>query len=313
MSQIKKGFFSIWVLFFVLNSHPAIFLVFGGERGWIGQKLTKLLSDNGHTVYSATSHLEDRERIEEEIKKIKPNYIINSAGIIGKPNVDWCETHQQETIRSNVLGLLNLVDIAYLHNIHVTNIATGCIYQYDENHPCGSGIGFTEEDEPNFFGSFYSKTKIIIEKLILHYPNVLNLRLRMPISSDLNPKSFIGKIINYKKLINVPNSMSILEDLLPLIPHMLERKLVGNFNFVNPGTISHHEIMELYKLYINPHHHYEGFSTEEQNQILKVPRSNCELSANKLLKEFPGIPPIQQSIKNVFLKTRGKVCEPTNI
>lgn len=284
-----------------MTAHSDVYLVFGGERGWIGQKLVHILKEKGHTVYCATSRLEQREAIEEEILNYNPDYIINSAGIIGKPTVDWCESHKEETVRANVLGLLNLVDVAYLHNIHVTNIATGCIYQYDDTHPLGSGKGFTEEDEPNFNGSFYSRTKIMAEKAILLYPNVLNLRVRMPISRDLNSKSFVGKIIHYKKLINIPNSMTILEDLLPLVPQMIERKLVGNYNFVNPGTISHNQVIELYKKYINPDHEYENFTVEEQNKILAVPRSNCELRADKLLKEFPNIPHIHDSLEALLM------------
>lgn len=294
------------ILFCSDQLEGSTFLVFGGERGWIGQKMVHILEKEGHTVHPAVARLEDRNGIEQEIKDRKPDYIINAAGIIGKPNVDWCESHKEETIRGNVLGALNVVDIAFQHNIHVTNISTGCIYQYDAEHPLGSGKGFTEEDEPNFSGSFYSRTKIMAEKLILMYPNVLNLRVRMPISADLDPKSFIGKIIQYKKLINVPNSMTILEDLLPLIPQMIERGLVGNYNFVNPGTISHNQVIELYKEYINPAHQYENFSIEEQNKILAVPRSNCELSAAKLLKEFPHIPHIQDSLKKLLgSKSRG--------
>lgn len=291
------------------TTHAATFLVFGGERGWIGKKVVTLLKTLNHTVYSAISRLEEREKIKKEIETVNPDYIINTAGIIGKPNVDWCESHKQETLRSNVLGLVNLVDIAFLYNIHVTNIATGCIYQYDNKHPMNSGIEFTEEDEPNFSGSFYSSTKIIAEKLILNYPNVLQLRVRMPISDDLSPNSFIGKIIRYKKLVNIPNSMSVLEDLLPLIPIMIEKKLTGIYNFVNPGTISHNQIMELYRQYIDPMHHYENFTVEELNKILLVPRSNCELSAEKLLQEFPTIPNIQDSIIKVFLKIKEKQSE----
>ena len=33
----------------------------------------------------------------------------------------------------------------------------------------GSGIGFTEEDEPNFAGSFYSYTKTMAEKVPLSF------------------------------------------------------------------------------------------------------------------------------------------------
>jgi nucleoside-diphosphate-sugar epimerase len=293
-------------LLFPLSLDAKIFLVFGGERGWIGQKIVTLLRNQNHDVHCAASRLEQREAIEKEIDHIKPDYIINAAGITGRPNIDWCESHKYETLRSNVIGLLILVDVAFLRGIHVTNLASGCIYNYDEQHPLDSGIGFTEDEEPNFWGSFYSYTKVMAEKLIQHYPNILNLRLRMPITSDLHPRSLLGKIIHYKKLINIPNSMTILDDLLPLIPIMIERNLTGIYNFVNPGTISHNQLMELYKHYVDPDHQYENFSIEEQNRILKAPRSNCELSTHKLLQEFPNLPHIQDSMITVFRSIKGE-------
>lgn len=271
-----------------------------GSHGWIGNKIKHILLQEGHVVYEGTARLQEREKIEQEVMRYKPNYIINSAGIIGKPNVDWCEFHKQDTIRSNVLGLINLVDVAFLYDIHITNIATGCIYTYDKQHPLESGIAFTEDEKPNFTGSFYSKMKVLVEEIIMQYPNVLQLRVRLPVSYDLSPNSFIGKIINYKKLVNVSNSMSVLEDLLPLIPAMLERDLVGIYNFVNPGTISHHKVIELYKKYVDPLHQYEEFSLEEHDQVMKVPRSHCHLSAQKLLKEFPNIPDIHDAMIKLF-------------
>jgi nucleoside-diphosphate-sugar epimerase len=216
--------------------------------------------------------------------------------------VDWCEDHQPATIRSNIIGSLNLADIAYMHQIHVTNFGTGCIYQYDETHPMGSGIGFSEEEEPNFAGSFYSRSKIYLDKLLQSYPNVLNLRLRMPIANDLHPKNFITKITRYQKVINIPNSMSILDDLLPLSIEMASKKVTGNYNFTNPGAISHNEILALYKQYIDPSFTWQNFSIEEQNTILKAQRSNNELSASKLLALFPQLPSIQESIHKVFQK-----------
>lgn len=290
------------VFLFALFSSEALgyVVLMYGSHGWIGNKIKNILLQNGHIVYEGVARLQEREKIEREIIQYKPDYIINSAGVIGKPNVDWCESHRQETIRSNVLGLINLVDVAFLHDTHVTNIATGCIYVYDEHHPLGSNIVFSENEQPNFTGSFYSKTKALVEEIIMQYPNVLQLRIRLPVSNDLSPNSFIGKIINYKKLVNIPNSMSVLEDLLPLIPTMLGRRLTGIYNFVNPGTISHHGVMELYKKYINPSHQYEGFSLEEHDQIMKVPRSHCHLSAQKLLNEFPDIPDINEAMIKLF-------------
>jgi len=280
------------------------FLVFGAHTGWIGGKIFSLLQEQNHTVIAATSRLENRQDIEAEINKIQPDFVINCAGVTGRPNVDWCEDHKQETIRANVIGTLNLADTCYLHNIHMTNFGTGCIYEYDARHAEHNGIGFTEKDEPNFAGSFYSYTKIMLDKLLQNYPNVLNLRLRMPISDDLHPRNFITKIIGYKKVVNVQNSMTILQDLLPVAIQMTTKRLTGNYNFVNPGTISHNEILELYKKYINPDFTYTNFSIEEQNTILKSKRSNNQLDVAKLLQEFPDIPDIKQSIIEVFKRMK---------
>lgn len=286
------------------DPNSKVFLVFGGKTGWIGQKLVTLLQERNYIVYCAESRLENREDVEREIAAIRPDYILNSAGVTGRPNVDWCEDNKQATIRANMIGTLNLIDVAFLHNIPVTNFATGCIYQYDEAHPCGSGIGYTEEDEPNFEGSFYSKTKILVEKALVNYPNVLNLRLRMPVSADLHPRNFITKIINYAKVVNIPNSMTILDDLLPVSIDMTLKGCKGLYNFTNAGTLSHNEILSLYKEYIDPSFTWVNFTLEEQNAILKAGRSNTELDSSKLLAEFPDIPPAKVSIHNVFRKMK---------
>jgi len=82
--------------------------------------------------------------------------------------------------------------------------------------------------------------------------------------------------------------------------------MTGVYNFVNPGVISHNEILDLYKQFIDSSFTYQNFSLEEQSKILKAGRSNNELDANKLLKEFPQIPHIKQSIIQVFMRMRDK-------
>jgi dTDP-4-dehydrorhamnose reductase len=296
-------------LFFLINT-PSVctndtslnskkILIFGA-KGWIGEKMVKLFEEQQYAVFAAQSRLENRESVVHEIESIMPDCVLNVAGITGRPNIDWCEDHHQETLRANIIGAVTLADVCFMHNIHMINFGTGCIFEYDSKHPVNSGKGFKEEDEPNFAGSFYSRTKIILEKLLQLYPNVLNLRLRMPISDDLHERSFVTKITKYKKVINIPNSMTILADLLPTVIEMAQRKLTGIYNFVNPGTISHNEVLELYKKYIDPIFTYENFTIEEHDKILKARRSNNELDASKLLREFPGIPHIQDSIIKVF-------------
>lgn len=249
---------------------------------------------------AAEARLENREQIEREIEAARPDRIINAAGVTGRPNVDWCEEHQVETVRANLLGALNLFDAALLRGIHVTNFGTGCIYAYDEGHPMGSGIGFCEEEEPNFEGSFYSKTKGMLDRLVACYPNVLNLRLRMPISSDLHPRSFLTKILGYQYVIDVPNSVTVLDDLLPIAIQMSIQRKTGNYNFTNPGTISHSELLSLYREMVDPGFIWNVIPVEELGKYVKAPRSNNELDVAKLLEEFPDMPPVRESIRRIL-------------
>jgi 3,5-epimerase/4-reductase len=72
-------------------------------------------------------------------------------------------------------------------------------------------------------------------------------------------------------------------------------------NYTNPGTISHNEIMELYKSYVDPELTWQNFSIEEQAKVIVAPRSNNLLDTARIESEFPDILPIRESlIKHVF-------------
>ncbi|KAF5827681.1 hypothetical protein DUNSADRAFT_251 [Dunaliella salina] len=251
-----------------------VFLIFG-KTGWIGQLVGGLLQEMGAKFEYATARLEDRSAVLADIERVKPTHVLNAAGLTGRPNVDWCESHKVETIRVNVVGCLTLADVCLTKNIHMTYYGTGCIFHYDDNFPMNSGKGFKENDQPNFTGSYYSYSKAIVESLLKEYPNVLTLRVRMPIVPDLvYPRNFITKIIKYDKVVNIPNSMTVLPELLPYSIEMAKRKLTGIMNYTNPGCISHNEILELYKQYIDPEFTWQNFTLEEQAKVIVAPRSN---------------------------------------
>jgi 3,5-epimerase/4-reductase len=233
------------------------------------------------------ARLQNRETLAKELDDIKPTHVLNAAGITGRPNIDWCEDNKPETIRTNVIGTLNLADLCYERDIHCTIYATGCIFKYDETHPLGSGIGFTEEDDPNFAGSFYSQTKGYMEPMLKCYPNCLILRVRMPVSDDLFHRNFVTKIVKYEKVVNIPNSMTILTEMLPASLAMAKKGLTGVYNFTNPGVISHNQVLDLYIKYIDPTYHYTNFSVEDQAKVIKADRSNNELDTTKLMRDMP--------------------------
>nr|XP_008380346.1 trifunctional UDP-glucose 4,6-dehydratase/UDP-4-keto-6-deoxy-D-glucose 3,5-epimerase/UDP-4-keto-L-rhamnose-reductase RHM2-like [Malus domestica] len=280
---------------------PSLKFLIYGKTGYIGGLLGKICEKQGIPYEYGRGRLQERSQLMADILSVKPNHVFNAAGVTGRPHADWCESHKPETIRTNVDGTLTLADVCRDHGLQMVNYGSGCIFEYDDAHP-GSGIGFKEEDTPNFAGSFYSKTKAMVEELLKEYENVCTLRVRMPISSDLsNPRNFITKISRYNNVVDIPNSMTILDELLPISVEMAKRNLRGIWNFTNPGVLSHNEILEMYKNYIDPSFKWTNFTVEEQAKVLVAGRSNCEVDASKLKKEFPELLPVKESlIKYVF-------------
>lgn len=137
-----------------------------GRTGWLGGLMGDICEAKGVTYKFGTARLQDRRGVEEDIKSFKPTHVLNAAGVTGRPNVDWCESNRKATLRANVIGTLGLADVCSEMGVHMTNFATGCIFEYDEGHQLGSGVGFKEEDKPNFAASYYSKTKAIVEDLM---------------------------------------------------------------------------------------------------------------------------------------------------
>lgn len=293
------------------------FLVFGGHSGWVGQKVVSLLRSNDCEVVVAESRLENRDDVAKELDSVRPSHVMNAAGLTGRPNVDWCETHRLDVLRVNVIGTLSLLELCESRNIHITNFATGCLYHYDEVYTIGGSAKVTEATPPNFYGSFYSLTKAAVENLIVKsdFKNVLQLRLRMPVSDDLHHRSLVTKLTKYEKVINIPNSVTVLHDLLPVACSMAERRRTGIFNFTNPGAISHNEILKLYKAHIDPDFVIRNFTMEEHDKVVIAKRSNTELDTSKLEKVCSEIgielPHIQESMPRVFQRMQKNLTTST--
>ena len=105
-------------------------------------------------------------------------------------------------------------------------------------------IHSTEDENANFMGSYYSWTKGMVEGMLKAYTDYLCvLRVRMPISDDLSPRNFVTKIVKYDRVVDIPNSMTTLTDMLPVSLALSEREKTGIYNFCNPGAISHNEVL----------------------------------------------------------------------
>ena len=282
-------------------------LIFGG-KGWIGQQFCKIVAnDNRFEIFHAESRADNEKQVEEEIKKVNPDRLISFIGRTSGPGfttIDYLEQKGKlvDNVRDNLYGPMVLALMAVKYNIHFTYMGTGCIfYGYPEN-------GYTEEDSPDFFGSSYSTVKGFTDRL-MHFMNnnVLNLRIRMPISSDNSPKNFITKMMTYKKICSIPNSMTVLPELLPIMADLIANRTTGTINFTNPGLITHNEILEMVKEILDPSITWENFSEEEQSKILAAGRSNNLLNTDKLQNLYPSITPIKEAVRRTIMEMKLKL------
>jgi dTDP-4-dehydrorhamnose reductase len=283
-----------------------------GCSGWIGNKLKDIFENNNFNVICAKARLDNERDIRNEVDNTEFDYCVLCAGITRDPsnissNIDWCESNITKTININTFGCAFLVRECSRKGKPTIYLGTGCIYEYNLDHPIptpewtGKDLGYFEDDVPNFDKSIYSLSKIKFEEEISQYDTLI-LRIRMPIDYSFHPRNFISKISKYEKVVNIPNSVSVLEDLLVLIPRMLNMR--GKINLVNPGVISHNEILDLYTKIVDPSFTYQNFTPYEQSKVIKAPRSNNALNTNKLQELFPEVPHIKDSIITVMNKLK---------
>ena len=126
-------------------------------------------------------------------------------------------------------------------------------------------------------------------------------------------------------MVDIPNSMTVLPELLPYSIEMVssihqqllclslglhrvttatwillsvycvcllqaQRGLTGIMNYTNPGTVSHNEILEMYKEYIDPEFKWSNFTIKEQSKVIVAARSNNLLDTKRVSYAFHLLP-----------------------
>lgn len=275
-----------------------------GANGWIGSQVKDILNNLNEDIYVGESRVDHTENIDAELQRIKPDRVICLIGRThgtGFSTIDYLEQKGKlvENVRDNLYGPVSLAMLCSKLDIHLTYLGTGCIFT--DKYPEETN-GYNEDSLPNFTGSGYSTVKGFTDRLMHMFDDsTLNVRIRMPIVSETNPRNFITKIVSYDKVVNIQNSMTVLPELLPKMIDMAKNKITGTINLTNPGTISHNEILDMYIKYVDKDFRYKNFSLEEQDKILASERSNNKLNTDKLEKMYPDVKDIRNSVKDVLL------------
>jgi dTDP-4-dehydrorhamnose reductase len=281
-------------------------ILFFGSRGWIGKQFCEYLTQNNINYIETDIRADNEKDVEKEIITLNPTHIISFIGRTHGENYNTIDYLEQpgklvDNIRDNLYAPLILSILCKKYNIHYTYMGTGCIFEYNKDNNLAKDVSedIDEEKSPNFYGSSYSIVKGYTDRLQhMFSENTLNLRIRMPIVNYDHDRNFITKITKYEYICSNPNSMTVLDDMYPVILDMIKNNITGTFNMCNKGVITHNEILELYREYVDSSFTWKNFSIEEQNNILLSKRSNIELSSKKLYDLYPNIPDIKTSIDN---------------
>jgi 3,5-epimerase/4-reductase len=231
------------------------------------------------------------------LDKHQPDTVLNAAGIVGKPNVDWCETHQVETIKGNTILPIVIAKACQQKNVYLLHIGTGCIFYGKSPH----GGPWKENDSANPV-AVYTRSKYAADLVLSTLPNVGIARIRMPIDSIFHPANLIDKLINFKQIVDVENSATVVEDMIEVFYQLLEKKAADIFHVTNPGSIKHREIIELYKKYTNSSHKCNWLREQElvDQGLAKKKRSNNVMASENLTKFGISMRPIKEAVEDVM-------------
>jgi 3,5-epimerase/4-reductase len=216
------------------------------------------------------------------VTRHKPKVLINCIGHTGKNNVDGCELVPDKTLASNSFVPIMLAEACIRNHVKFVHISSGCIYDYDykKNRPVA------EDVLPLYFSLFYSRTKIYAERaleILSRKYNILIPRIRIPLDDQPHPKNLLTKLLAFKKVIDIPNSISYLPDTTRAIQHLIKTDATGIYNVVNKGGLRYPALLDVYKKFV-PDYQY----TVMNYQKLPTPRTNLILSTRKLEKTgFP--------------------------
>jgi dTDP-glucose 4,6-dehydratase len=262
-----------------------------GSKGFIGAHLVKYLKRANQIVIEGPKGIETFQQVQDLLGSTQPDRVVCSIGRTHKTptgTIDELEGPDQwpDMVLANQLLPVWIAQATNALKIPMLYIGTGCIYEYNGLAHSIDGVPFAETDAPNFFGSAYSRVKSVTDQLMGTFANVINARIRMPITDFESPRDFITKIKSYSTIYSVPNSMTVLPNILPILLCILhDGHFSGTFNAVNVGPMSHVEVLDTFDSVVSPNgfHEYKLVGSEDKLG-LKSKRSNNHLSCNKLLR-----------------------------
>jgi len=240
----------------------------------------------------------DKEKMGSVIKELKPNVIVDCSAL---HNVDYCETHQEETWNINVDAPMYIVDLCKEINARFIYISTDYVFD-------GTAKTYNEESKTNPL-NYYGISKLRAEQKISN-SGISYAIARTSLVFGWNPgelkglKSSSGKTMNFViwalnklregeslKIVSDQYSTPTLADnLAEFLLSLVNSKVSGIFHTVGSECINRYEFtLKIAKIFNINKELITPVSSDMFKQVAKRPMRCC-LDVNKaqhLLKVKP--------------------------
>ena len=238
------------------------------------------------------------------LRELRPEFLINSAGYTGKPNVDACEIHRTECLDGNAVLPGVIREACEQTDTPWGHVSSGCIFTGAK----ADGSGFTESDAPNFSFrqdncSFYSGCKALGEEVLDGAENCFIWRLRIPFNNINSARNYISKMMRYDRLLMATNSLSQLDEFADAcVASWKQRVPFGTYNLTNPGSVTTRDVVRLIQKHGLSNRDFQFFESDDQFMKLaaKTPRSNCVLDSTKAIAAGLPLSPIEDALESAM-------------
>lgn len=274
-------------------------LVYGG-RGWIGGQLVALLKDREikYVLGKRRPGTDPDEAVLNEIVDVAPSHVVSTIGRTHGPGVNsiaYLEGSAErlyENVRDNLYAPCVLASICDRLRIHFTYVGTSSIFHSDNVHSYG-GKGYSENDCGNYSGTSYSAVKGRTDWLMRYYSTTLNARMGLPVNYELDCRNLVARVIGFSRVPDIPDSITVLPDCLPILLDLMIKCHRGTINLVNPGPVRCSQIIELYRKVVSNH----LCETSKPESGVMCSCAHCVLDASELQRLHPSLRTAIEGIK----------------
>lgn len=266
-------------------------LIIGG--GYLGTLITNHYK--GSTLLDFPDiNITDLASIESAVATHTPDLIVNCAAWTNTGAAELPE-NRSKVFALNVEGPALLSMISRQHSIPLVHFSTGMMFDGANS----SAEGWSETDVPVPTG-YYAQTKYWADNLMLptlEQAKTIIFRIHTPISRHSSDRNFLNRLLKFEKAINIPTSLTVVEDLLVSLDRLLAEEKWGLYNGVNEGTMSAYDLaMALYKA---GHRESEPLplTREELDAMPGAHQTFPILSTKKLAAAECGLPDVTESVE----------------